>query len=503
MCGILLVKSKSKIPLQQHLSAFLLLESRGPDYSRYEYKNNIFIGQTVLHITGTSEYYHTVHNNFLAYNGEIYNYRDFGPYNNDIEFMHHAVEYDLDLLTSGWGPWAWAWSNGVTVQYATDPQGEHCLYQFQNEEILIVCSEVAPILHYIGRDKLLATYTSRHWAILDQTPYPGVIRITPGQLYTDGQRTKNIDNIWSWIKPVVYNSIDEAYEEFISRWRYVIKSMTPTCPVALTYSGGLDTSIILSHLQDTELYTTNMIGKDPIAQRIRDFLTSQEQLRLHQFNVDSETWGHTFNRIVEHTCMPVQSWSFVGQWIISQNCQQRVLFTGAGADELFGGYNAYKTLDYSTDNSVSPYSLGFTGDIWQRCLDVYDKHAGQATLLADYLYQIAGCDARGIDTIAGSWGIEARNPFLAAPIMKLALNLPFAYKVDHTPKPLIRRLFLQRWSEANIMPKKGFTGHCNDALPWIDVDLETTGDRAQDWQQIVLKSFYTSPNQSQCRTIRV
>jgi asparagine synthase (glutamine-hydrolysing) len=34
----------------------------------------------------------------------------------------------------------------------------------------------------------------------------------------------------------------------------------------------------------------------------------------------------------------VQSWSFVGQWIVSEQCKQRVLFTGVGADELFGGY---------------------------------------------------------------------------------------------------------------------------------------------------------------------
>jgi asparagine synthetase B (glutamine-hydrolysing) len=132
--------------------------------------------------------------------------------------------------------------------------------------------------------------------------------------------------------------------------------------------------------------------------------------------------------------------------------------------------------------------------MWQRCLDVYNQHAGQATLLADYLYQIAGCDSRGIDAIAGTWGIEARNPFLAKPVMQLALNLPFEFKVGATPKPLIRRLFLERWTEKDIMPKKGFTGHCNDSLPWLNIKIDPTGNRGQDWQQIVLKSFYTDPS---------
>jgi asparagine synthetase B (glutamine-hydrolysing) len=108
----------------------------------------------------------------------------------------------------------------------------------------------------------------------------------------------------------------------------------------------------------------------------------------------------------------------------------------------------------------------------------------------DYWYQSVACDARGIDVCAGAWGKEARNPFLARPIMQLALNLPFEYKVGTVPKPLIRRLFLERWQPDQVLPKKGFTGHCNDALPWLNIKIDSTGDRDQDWRQEVLKSFY-------------
>ena len=495
MCGILLVKSKDQIPIERHLNAFLKLQSRGPDFCRYDYKNNIFIAQAVLHITGSAEYYHTVHKNFLAYNGEIYNYQQLGNYSNDIEFIHDAVENDLELLAKGWGPWAWAWTDGDVVRYATDPQGERCLYQYHDDDILIVCSEVAPILDYVNTQKVYNEYASRHWAILDQTPYQGITRVVAGQLYQDGHVVKNIDNIWSWVNPVEYKNIDEAYEEFSNTWAQVTKLMTPACPAALTYSGGLDSSVILSHIDNLELYTTNMLGKDPIVDHVNNFLTNNERSRLNNISVDEPQWAAAFKEVVARTQMPVQSWSFVGQWIVSQHCKERVLFTGVGADELFGGYNCYQTSDYSVEHSVSPYSQGCHDTIWQQCLSVYNQHAGQATLLADYLYQIAGCDARGIDVIAGSWGIESRNPFLARPVMQLALNLPFEYKVGATPKPLIRRLFLERWTKKDIMPKKGFTGHCNDSLPWLDVEIESTGDRDLDWRQIVLKSFYTDSNQ--------
>jgi asparagine synthetase B (glutamine-hydrolysing) len=329
--------------------------------------------------------------------------------------------------------------------------------------------------------------------MLDQTPYLGITRVVAGQLYQDGHVIKNIDNIWSWIKLAEYKNIDEAYEEFSRTWSEVTKLMTPTCPAALTYSGGLDSSIILSHINNLELYTTNMTGKDPIVDHVNNFLTDNEWLRLHNISVNEQQWAKAFNEVIDRTQLPVQSWSFVGQWIISQQCKQRVLFTGVGADELFGGYDIYQQLNYTTGQSASPYSRECNSLLWQQCLSAYDQHAGQATLLADYLYQIAGCDSRGIDVIAGAWGIETRNPFLAKPVMQLALNLPFGYKVGSTPKPLIRRLFLKRWAEKDILPKKGFTGHCNDSLPWLDVEIETTGNRDQDWKQIVLKSFYTDP----------
>lgn len=494
MCGILLVKSKNTITIEQHLNAFLKLRSRGPDFCRYQFENNIFVGQAVLHITGSADYYHQEHPNFLAYNGEIYNFKEFGAYSNDIEFVDACVNNDISKLADGWGPWAFAWTDKHTVLYASDPQGEKTLYQYQDDNILVVCSEIAPIFDYVNTEKVYNEYSSKHWAILEQTPYLGITRVAAGQLYQDGHIIKNIDNIWAWINPAEYKNINEAYEEFSNVWSTVTKLMTPACPAALTYSGGLDSSIVLSHIDNLELYTTNMTGKDPIVDHINNFLTDDEWLRLHNITVDEQQWAEAFNEVVDRTQMPVQSWSFVGQWIVSQHCKERVLFTGVGADELFGGYGIYQQLNYTTTESVSPYSRGCPLAVWKHCLDVYDQHPGQATLLADYLHQIAGCDSRGIDAIAGAWGIEGRNPFLAKPVMQLALNLPFEYKVGLTPKPLIRRLFLERWTEKDILPKKGFTGHCNDSLPWLDVNIEPTGDRARDWRQIVLKSFYTDPS---------
>ena len=493
MCGILLVKSKQELPLELHFKALSILKSRGPDRTRYQYKNNIFIAQVVLHITGTDQYYNAEHENFLAYNGEIYNYQALGDYTNDIEFVDDCVNSNAKALAQGWGPWAWAWTNGTTVRYAADPQGEKTLYQYQDDDILIVCSEVAPILEYKRIAKIPTIYSTRHWTVLEQTPYEGVSRVVPGWEYINGTVAQPIDMLWNWIKPIKC-TYAEALEEFRTLWKDTINKMTPSCTPALTYSCGLDSSIILSHLDSAELYTTNMMGKDPIIDHIEDFLSSSEMARLNQLHITEECWAEYFCAVIERTQMPVQSWSFVGQWAIAKHCEQRVLFTGAGADELFGGYNKYQTLDF---NNNSPYSVG--SPLWRWCMESYCNHKGQATLLADYWHQISGCDIRGVDTIAGSFGIEARNPFLAKPIVQFALNLPFEYKVGTVPKPLIRDLFLERWQQSHIWPKKGFSGHCNDSLPYLNITVSAT-DRDTQWRDAVINSFYKDSNQLLLKT---
>jgi asparagine synthetase B (glutamine-hydrolysing) len=492
MCGILLVKSKQSIKLEKHLEAFGLLDDRGPDFGCYKHKKNTFIGQTVLHITGNDTYYNQQHKNFLAYNGEIYNYKKFGDYSNDIELVDYAVTNDLKIFKSAWGPWAWAWTDFKTTRYAVDPQGEKTLYQYQDDSILIVSSEIKPILKYVKTKKQDVPYVNKTWTMLEETPYRGIIKLKPGWLYQDGEPAQELDSVWSWIRPVTYNSIDEAYEEFQSVWKRTIKLMRPVNQdAALTYSGGMDSSLILNSIPNLELYAVNHVGKDPIVNDIRKFLTGLETFKLHEISVDPEQWADEYHKLLARTGMPALSWSYVGQWIVSHNINTRVAFTGCAADELFGGYNVYQQLNYTREKSTSPYSENGSPELWRQCLEAYDDPQ-QATLLMDYWHQVVGCDSCGLDMIAGSAGIETRNPYMAKPIMQYALNLPFKYKVSKVTKPIIRRAFLERWPKKLIYNKMGFAGHANDSLPWLKVKINTTDDRHQDWKQIARKTFYGS-----------
>jgi asparagine synthase (glutamine-hydrolysing) len=489
MCGILLVQCRQTLPVEQHLAAVKYIQPRGPDFLRYEYKNNIFIAQSVLHITGNQDYYTSTHEDFLAYNGEIYNYQEHGHYNNDIELVADAVPDNLNQFRQFRGPWAWAWTDFDRVLYASDPQGEKSLFRYQDNDILIVSSEISAILHYVDITAQAQTYASRHWPIFSQTPYAGIDRIVPGQAFDHNQAVTKIDSIFDWVSPAQYQNQDQAYEEFVPIWRRTIREMTPAVPAGLAFSGGVDSSCILSAMPDlAHLYTVNNTGKETVGNRARDFLTDQQQSRLIELPVDAEVWAQQFQALMAHTRLPAQSWSFVGQWNIAQHCAERVLFTGVGADELHGGYSVYQRLQFSQAHSTSPYS-DHQPLLWQQCLDCYNQDPVQATLLQDYVTQCCAVDLRGIDLVSMAHGVEPRSPFVNPAMIKFALNLPVEYKQG---KPLLRRLFLETWPTELLLPKQGFAGHCNDSYAWLGIDIPRVQDRDQDWKNILTASFLRS-----------
>ena len=486
MCGILYVESCTARPLQQHLTALDILQSRGPDFVRYQHSDTVFIAQSVLHITGSKDFYNEKRSDFFAYNGEIYNYQWHGRYSNDIQLAYQAARDNRNRFQYFEGPWAWVYWDGSTVTYATDPQGERYLYRYQDDDIVVVCSEVAPILTYIQGVRVSEPYKNKHWTLQNQTPWQGIERLTPGQLYVNHVPSTVLDSVWSWVNPAKYPSIQAAQEEFDSLWVRVMREMTPKCATAISYSGGVDSSLILSRLPHAELVCTNMTGKDPIVDRVGDFLTEQQQLNLKCVVVDPEHWAMAYQAILHRTKMPVQSWSFVGKWIVAQHTESSVLFSGVAADELFGGYDAYRHINYDVNQSHSPYSEHCDPELWRQCLNVYGDNAYQATLLADYWSQIVGCDAPGQDRIAGAWGKEVRNPFMNKRMMQFALNLPVEFKQG---KPLLKHAFLKHWKQHLLLPKQGFTGHANDALPWLGIDHVPTGNRYQDWKTVNQQMF--------------
>lgn len=490
MCGILYVRSSNDLPAEQHQAALSILKSRGPDFTISHQSPGVFVAQTVLHITGQSEFYHQPKPDFLAFNGEIYNYKWFGNYQTDTELVYRTVKDDHRKFRYFEGPWAWIYVNDNTVLYSSDPQGERCLYHYQDDDVLIVSSEVAAILCYIRPKPNTVPYKNKCWTMISQTPWQGITRCEPGKLYSNGQPIKELDSIWSWIKPRDNVTLQDASSEFEKIWDRTCKVLQPECSSSLSYSAGLDSNIILRQIPGLNLIAIDIDGKDPVVTQANKFLRDSEFAKLSLISVDVESWAQHYKDLIQRTQMPAQTWSFVGKWLVAKHAPDRVIFTGLAADELFGGYSCYQSIDYDMLGSHSPYSHFDHDHLWSRCLDAYNGDPRPATLLMDYWYQVVGVDAPGLDRLGGAWGKETRNPFMTRAVMEFALSLPWDLRVNTVNKPVVRNQFLKSWDEELILPKMGFAGHANDSLPWLNIAIEPTGDRQQDWKQIAQNTYY-------------
>lgn len=475
MCGVLLVRSHA---LLNHQPALAKLSRRGPDFTVSRQIGSTFVAQTVLHITGSDDFYLQPHSHGFSYNGEIYNYQSFGKFSNDVELAYLAATNDPRQFENFVGPWSWCLVSNDTVLYASDPQGERCLYQYQDDDMLIVCSEVAPILTYLTAQHVSVPYNNKCWSMIDSTPWRGISRCRPGVLYKDGKSQQSIDSIFDWIKQPLNLSLNEALEQFEFIWQTVGQIIAPRQQATLSYSGGIDSELVNDLVTDLDHLTVDIVGKDPIV----------AQLDSKKITVTPQQWAEHYQQLIEATDMPVQTWSYVGKWLIAQHSANSIIFTGLAADELFGGYPLYQTITYDSLRSHSPYSSDDHDNLWNQCLDVYNGDPKAATLLMDYWYQVVGVDAPGLDRLGGFWGKETRNPFMCKPVMQFALNLPWHLRAGYAPKILLKTLY-QRKIAKPLMNKQGFAGHANDSLPWLDVNIDLSGDRYQDWKKIAQHTF--------------
>lgn len=491
MCGILMIHGDQSIDPGRLDYALTLLSQRGPDFTRYHHSDRLLIAHSVLHITGDRQWYQSAHRDFLAYNGEIYNFKDLGRYTNDIELIHDQIRNHRYGWKDIQGPWSWLYFDGRHIRYASDPQGEHFLYRYRDKDHTIVASEVAVILALKDCGMRDVPYENKCWSMHSETPWEGINRLDPGVLYKDHQRYAVLDDIWQWVHVDQNKSDQDWQQEFSAVLETVTQQMQTKISSTISFSGGVDSGILSRCFSQSNLLTIDMVGKDPNVTKSWQLLSEDQMSRQDLITVHPQQYAEEYDLLLERTKMPAQSWSFVGKWLVAKHAKTPIIYTGLAADELFGGYQHCLSLEKTNASPLSAYSQHYDPDLWEASMSVYQGDARPATLLMDYWYQVVGVDSPGQDRIGGAWGRETRNPFMHPLMMRLALNLPWHLRVNtNKTKILLREYFLTIWKEDLLWPKQGFAGHANDSLPWLNVPIRSTGDRHRDWIQIARNSFY-------------
>lgn len=141
-------------------------------------------------------------------------------------------------------------------------------------------------------------------------------------------------------------------------------------------------------------------------------------------------------------------------------CYGNVIYTGAGADEIFGGYRKY-TSEYKTaihQEEIQPKE----DDLQHTKHSTIDKCRVCEDIRAHMLFDIFTISAHNIgrdDRAISHWNVEARFPFLDYKIIEWALELPLCSLIREGPplenKAILRDLLrFHGFERAASVPKK-------------------------------------------------
>ncbi|MDP3378597.1 MAG: N-acetylglutaminylglutamine amidotransferase, partial [Brevundimonas sp.] len=250
----------------------------------------------------------------------------------------------------------------------------------------------------------------------------------------------------------------------------VKRRMVADVPVGVLLSGGVDSSLVvglLAELGQTDLKTFS-VGFEAANQEkgdefvYSDLIANHYGTDHHQIFVPHDRLMQSLPGTIGAMSEPMVSYDNVGFYLLSQEVAKhiKVVQSGQGADEVFGGYHWYPPMLDSTD-PVSTYVGAFfdRSDATLRTqvnvdylpetdasLELVRAHFGLAgaetavdkALRLDSQIMLVDDPVKRVDNMTMAWGLEARVPFLDHELVELAGRIPPEHKLSQGGKGVLK-----------------------------------------------------------------
>lgn len=402
MCGIagILRLDGGRPPAQQELQAMIrALHHRGPDGSGVETHGDIGLAHARLSIIDLEGGAQPMANEDgavrVVFNGEIFNYVElraallrrghvFRSHSDTEVLVHLYEEHGDDFVHQLNGQFAIAlWdARRQRLLLARDRTGIRPLYYTQAQGRLLFASEVKAlfVLPEVPRaiDPAALAQVFSYWAPLaGGTVFRGVHALPPGHRMVVERGQLRIDRYWDWTFPeavVPDRSESDCAEELRALLLDAVRlQLRADVPVGAYLSGGLDSSIVTALIRrhsDTPLRTFSLTFDDAEFDEadhqqvmVRHLGTDHTALRVTRQDI-----GHHFARTVWHAETALVRTAPTPLMLLAEQVRAaglKVVLTGEGADEVFGGYDLFKEAKIRRFLARAPQSA-WRGHILER-----------------------------------------------------------------------------------------------------------------------------------------
>lgn len=364
-----------KLLLQKMAS---ILRHRGPDDFGFYFSSKIGLAHSRLSIIDISGGKQPVHNEDqtiqVIFNGEIFNYIELR--NQLINHGHRFyTQSDTEVIVHAYEQFGVDFLNHLNGQFAIalwDEREQHLIlardrvgicplfYTMLKDGTFIFGSEMKAIFCYPGIkpeiDPAGINQIFTLWVnIPPQTVFKNVQELAPGHFLTLSRGEIKTHSYWSLQYPDEKDYDDKPFSYYSEKLKELIYNavtirLRADVPVAAYLSGGIDSSIITALVKkyhNNDLMTFSVAFSDSnydersFQEEMVKFLGTDHRL----IEADYATIGNAFSDVVRYAEKPMIRTAPSPLYILSglvRSNNIKVILTGEGADEVFGGYNIFK-----------------------------------------------------------------------------------------------------------------------------------------------------------------
>ncbi len=374
MCGIvgIIEKGEGKREIISAMNDRII--HRGPDDDGVFVDDFVAIAMRRLSIIdlagGKQPIFSSDKTKVIVFNGEIYNYRELRA-ELEAQGVHFTTHTDTEVILRLYekdgehsvlklrGMFAFAIYDAVagTVFISRDFFGIKPLYYWQEgDTVRTFGSEIKSLLEYPEykarvNENAIASYLRFQYNQHEESFFAGIKKLAPGHSMLIDVKTGvfAIKQYWNFS---FLQKEEGSEDERAQKLREVLADsvrhhMVSDVPVGSFLSGGIDSSAIASLMaaeRKGEPIQTFTVGFEGLSEGEEARPTAEAIGSKHtEITVSADEYFASLRKAVWHFDEPVADPSAIGLYFLAQEAVKhvKVVLSGEGADELFGGYNIY------------------------------------------------------------------------------------------------------------------------------------------------------------------
>jgi asparagine synthase (glutamine-hydrolysing) len=399
MCGIAGILSQNKNSEDKHYIEKMceVITHRGPDGYGFYSDEFISLGHRRLSIidlsdNGLQPMCNEDETLWITYNGEIYNYQELRSdlaakghrfkSNTDTEVILHLFEEEKEgCLSKLRGMFAFAvWETKKKRLFcARDRLGIKPFHYFYDRNKFIFASEIKAILQHPNVARVLnrmalKDYLYFKYPVGDKSFFKDIFTLEPGHYLTVEDGKMNVCRYWD----LNFNGENRNGIESVTEQLYEVLDesvrlhMISDVPLGTFLSGGIDSSSI------TSICSQNYPGKlstfccgaenEPENSDLKYAGKVSKTLGTdhHELILRPEDFGNFMKKAVWHLDEPGGGTTAIPGYFVAKLAREnvKILLSGEGGDEVFGGYEFYikyfietNFMRFNSGRSISQFQL--------------------------------------------------------------------------------------------------------------------------------------------------